>query len=168
MTLPPPCFTDEIVCFGSRADPFFLYTLSFPSLPYRLIWVWSVHKTLLQNFCGSSLYFANCNLTFRFVLLMSGLHVVKLPCRCSRSLEIGWDPFTPALWTLWCHWLMFWGFSLQLSQCVCHQLLSFSLVDLFDVCCSVCQRFLSISGHYNLYKISQMLVQWLWSISPLF
>ena len=31
---------------------------------------------------------------------------------------------------LWCHWLMFRGFSSQLSQCFCHQLLLFSLVDL--------------------------------------
>ena len=36
---------------------------------------------------------------------------------------------------------MSWGFSSQLSQCFCHKLLLFSLVDLFKVCCSVCQRF---------------------------
>ncbi len=50
ITLPPLCFTDELVCLGSWADPFFLQTLAFPSL-----WsIKSVHKTLSQNFCGSS------------------------------------------------------------------------------------------------------------------
>ena len=31
MILPPPCFTDEVVCFGSWAVPFLLHTVLFPS-----------------------------------------------------------------------------------------------------------------------------------------
>ncbi len=44
------CVSDELVCLGSWADPFFLQTLAFPSL-----WsIKSVHKTLSQNFWGLS------------------------------------------------------------------------------------------------------------------
>ncbi len=49
MTLPPPCFTDEVVCLGSWAVPFLLHTLLFPSLWYKLILVSSVHRMLFQN-----------------------------------------------------------------------------------------------------------------------
>ena len=58
---------------------------------------------------------------------------------------------------LWWHCLMF-----------CHQLLLFSLVGLFNVCCSVHQHFHSFSGHSMFYKLSPKLMQWLWSIYPLF
>lgn len=37
MILPPPCFTDEVVCFGSWAVPFLLYTLFFHPLWYSVI-----------------------------------------------------------------------------------------------------------------------------------
>ena len=50
--------------------------------------------------------------------------------------------------------LKLWGFLSQLSQLFCHQLLLFSLVDLFDVCCSIRQWFLLFPGHSKLlYKL---------------
>ena len=52
MTLPPLCFTDEVVCFGSWAVPFLLHTLPFPSIWYKLIFVSSVHRMLFQNCKG--------------------------------------------------------------------------------------------------------------------
>ncbi len=55
MTLPPPCFTDEVVCLGSWAVPFLLHTLLFPSLWYKLILVSSVHRMLFQNCEGKEL-----------------------------------------------------------------------------------------------------------------
>ncbi len=54
-TLPPPCFTDEVVCLGSWAVPFLLHTLLFPSLWYKLILVSSVHRMLFQNCEGKEL-----------------------------------------------------------------------------------------------------------------
>ncbi len=54
-TLPPPCFTDEVVCLGSWAVPFLLHTLLFPSLWYKLILVSSVHRMLFQNCEGKGL-----------------------------------------------------------------------------------------------------------------
>lgn len=60
----------------------------------------------------------------------------------------------------WCHWLLFWCFSSQLSQCFCLQLLLFSLADLFDVCCSVHQYYLYFSRHSKLlYWLCPMFVQ---------
>ncbi len=54
ITPPPPCFTDEVVCLGLFAVPFFLHIFAFPSL--RCIFVSSVHKhsskTLLAHFCA--------------------------------------------------------------------------------------------------------------------
>ena len=52
ITLSPPCLTDEVVCFGSWAVPFFLHTYLFPILWYRLIFVWYIHNTLFHN-CSS-------------------------------------------------------------------------------------------------------------------
>ncbi len=54
-TLPPPCFTDEVVCLGSWAVPFLLHTLLFPSLWYKLILVSSVHRMLFQKCEGKEL-----------------------------------------------------------------------------------------------------------------
>ncbi len=67
MTLPPPCFTDEVVCLGSWAVPFLLHTLLFPSLWYKLILVSSVHRMLFQNCEGFfRCRLANSNLAFLF------------------------------------------------------------------------------------------------------
>ena len=65
---------------------------------------------------------------------------------------------------LWCHWLMFWGFFFTAITV----LLLFSLVNLFNVCCSVRQWFLFLFLSFSkfLYKLSPMLMQWLWF--PLF
>ena len=63
--LPPPCFTDEVVCFGSWAVPLFLHTLLFPSFWYKLIFVSSVHRMLFQNCKGFFICcLANSNLVF--------------------------------------------------------------------------------------------------------
>ncbi len=80
MTLPPPCFTDEVVCLGSWAVPFLLHTLLFPSLWYKLILVSSVHRMLFQNCEGFfRCRLANSNLAFLFLRLTNGLHLVVNP-----------------------------------------------------------------------------------------
>ncbi len=81
MTLPPPCFTDEVVCLGSWAVPFLLHTLLFPSLWYKLILVSSVHRMLFQNCEGFfRCRLANSNLAFLFLRLTNGLHLVWTLC----------------------------------------------------------------------------------------
>ena len=68
MTLPPPCFTDEVVCFGSWAVPFLLHTLLFLSFWYKLIFVSSVHRMSFQNCKGFfRCCLANSNLVFLFL-----------------------------------------------------------------------------------------------------
>lgn len=52
MSLPPPCFTDEVVCFGSWAVPLLLHTRLIPSLWYKLVLVSSVQRLLFQNCKG--------------------------------------------------------------------------------------------------------------------
>ena len=52
ITLPPLCFTDDGVCFGSWAIPSLLHTSFFPSVWYRLILVSSVQRMLFQNWAG--------------------------------------------------------------------------------------------------------------------
>ncbi len=80
MTLPPPCFTDEVVCFGSWAVPFLLHTLLFPSLWYKLILVSSVHRMLFQNCEGFfRCRLANSNLAYLCLRLTNGLHLVVNP-----------------------------------------------------------------------------------------
>ena len=73
MTLSPPCFTEEVVCFGSWAVPFLLHTHLFPSFWYKLIFVSSVHMMLFQN-CKDFFrcYLANSNLVFLFLRLTNG------------------------------------------------------------------------------------------------
>ena len=150
MKLSPPCFIDGLICFGSHFSTLwpFLY----------VILVSSVHKTLFQNFCGSSHlliltteeWLASCGTASTWFLSESSsngwlryLH----PCPVELVFDV----------TEWCF---------GVSQCFCHQLLLFSSVDLSDVSCSVCPQFLSFSVHSKfLYKLSAMLVQ---SISPLF
>ena len=80
ITQPPPCFTDEVVCFGSWAVPSLLHTLLFPSFWYKLIFVSSVHRMLFQNCTGSfRCFLANSNLVFLFLRLTNGLHLVVNP-----------------------------------------------------------------------------------------
>lgn len=66
MTIPPPCFTDELVLFGPWADPLFCHTL---------ILVLSAHKTELQTFCFLILpadkHFASCHMACISLLLKS-------------------------------------------------------------------------------------------------
>ena len=47
MTLPLPCFTAEVVCFGSCAVPSFLDTFTFPLLWKRFMLVSSQHKNFV-------------------------------------------------------------------------------------------------------------------------
>ncbi|MEE6522381.1 hypothetical protein FKM82_020897 [Ascaphus truei] len=80
ITLPPPCFTDDVVCFGSLAIPSLLHTFFFPSFWYRLILVSSVQKMLFQNWAGFLRYcLAKSNLAYLFLRLMNGLHLVVNP-----------------------------------------------------------------------------------------
>jgi len=50
ITTPPPCLTDELLCFRSWAVLYHLYTLFLPSLSYRFILVLSVHNTSFKYF----------------------------------------------------------------------------------------------------------------------
>ena len=52
LTLPPPCWTHEVVCIASWAVPSLLHILLFPSFWYKLIFVSSVHKMLFQKWAG--------------------------------------------------------------------------------------------------------------------
>ncbi len=102
MTLPPPCFTDEVVCLGSWAVPFLLHTLLFPSLWYKLILVSSVHRMLFQNCEGFfRCRLANSNLAFLFLRLTNGLHLVVNPLYSlwwSLLLIVDFDTHTPTSW----------------------------------------------------------------------
>lgn len=57
MTLPAKCLTDELICLGWCADPFFLHPLNFPSL-------------LITDIFSSFYFFANSSLAFWFLLLI--------------------------------------------------------------------------------------------------
>ncbi len=116
MTLPPPCFTDEVVCLGSWAIPFLLHTLLFPSLWYKLILVSSVHRMLFQNCEGFfRCRLANSNLAFLFwgspmvyilwwtLCIHSGevfswlltlTHIHLPPGECSWSGQLLWRVFS--------------------------------------------------------------------------
>lgn len=52
ITLPPLCFTKDVVCFGSWAVPGLLHIFFFPSFWYRLILVSSVQRMLFQYWAG--------------------------------------------------------------------------------------------------------------------
>ncbi len=108
MTLPPPCFTDEVVCLGSWAVPFLLHTLLFPSLWYKLILVSSVHRMLFQNcegffrcrlatliwpscFWGSP-WFTSCGEPSVFTLVKSSLDCLTF------------DTHTPTSWRVFLIW----------------------------------------------------------------
>ncbi len=52
ITLPPPCFTDDIVCFWSWAVPSLLHTFFFPSFWYRLILISAIQRMLFQKCSG--------------------------------------------------------------------------------------------------------------------
>ncbi len=108
MTLPPPCFTDEVVCLGSWAVPFLLHTLLFPSLWYKLILVSSVHRMLFQNCEGFfRCRLANSNLAFLFLRLTNGLHLVVNPLYSlwwSLLLIVDFDTHTPTSWRVFLIW----------------------------------------------------------------
>ncbi len=48
----PPCFTDDVVCFGSWAVPSLLHTFFFPSFWYRFIFISAVQRMLFQKWTG--------------------------------------------------------------------------------------------------------------------
>ena len=108
ITLPPPCFTDEVVCFGSWAVPSLLHTLLFPSFWYKLIFVSSVHRMLFQNCTGSFRWFlANSNLVFLFLRLTNALHLVVNPLYLlwwSPLLIVDFDTDTPTSWRVFLIW----------------------------------------------------------------
>ena len=108
MTLPPPCFTDEVVCFGSWAVPLLLLTLLLPSLWYKLILVLSVHSMFCQNCKGCfRCYLANSNLVFLFLRLTNGLHLVVNPLYSlwwSLLLIVDFETHTPASWRVFLIW----------------------------------------------------------------
>ncbi len=80
MTLPPPCYTDEVVYLGSWAVPSFSILFLFPSLWYKLILVSSVHRMLFQNCEGFfRCRLANSNLAFLFWGSPMVLHLVVNP-----------------------------------------------------------------------------------------
>ena len=109
MTLPPPCFADEVVCFGSWAVLFLLHTLLFPSFwLIKLIFVSSVHRMLFQNCKGFfRCCLANSNLVFLFLRLTKGLHLVVKPLYSlwwSLLLIVDFDTHTPTSWRVFLIW----------------------------------------------------------------
>ncbi len=116
MTLPPPCFTDEVVCLGSWAVTFLLHTLLFPSLWYKLILVSSVHRMLFQNcegfldviwqtliwpscFWGSPMVYIlwwtlciHSGEVFSWLLTLTHIHLP--PGECSWSGQLLWRVFS--------------------------------------------------------------------------
>lgn len=71
MTLPPPCSTDEPVCFGSRADPFS------PRFGRGF-------ETSVAHLCISP----NSDPAFWLLVLMSGLHLVKILLHFSSNCRL--------------------------------------------------------------------------------
>ncbi len=110
MTLPPPCFTDEVLCLGSWAVPFLLHTLLFPSLWFKLILVSSVHRMLFQNCegffrCRLALIWPSCfwGSPMVYILwwtlcihswLLTLTHIHLPPGVCSWSGQLLWRVFS--------------------------------------------------------------------------
>ncbi len=76
MTPPPPCFTDEAVCFGIICSSLFSPQFCFPITQIKVHLCLIGPKTQLQNSSGSPLCFlANSNLAFLFLVLIRGVHL---------------------------------------------------------------------------------------------
>jgi len=95
ITPPPPCLTDELICFGSWAASFRLHTFFSPSLCYRFILVSSVHNSFFQNSAAPLRTFWK-NVTCNSVELL----VCILQCSLCISLHEVSDKDTPASWRL--------------------------------------------------------------------
>ncbi len=137
--------------FGIMSGSFFLQTLAFPSL-----WsIKSVHKTLSQNFWGSSpILLAN------EWFASSGVASVLLFMKSSANSRLWYLHSCPLEVVADVSNICFRGLSLQLSQCFCRQLLMFSLIYPFKVCYLVHQWFLSSSGDSKwLYLLLAVFVQ---------
>lgn len=112
-TLPPICFTDELVCFLSYH--FFFHILIFPYIWYQLLI--NIGFIIPKSF-----------LPYPFVThLFTSLQFQIWPSDCywivkHSPLDCG------DFW--WYHCLLFWDFPSQLPQCFCHYLLLFSLAHL--------------------------------------
>ena len=108
---PPPCLTDELICFG-WAVLFHLHTFFVPSFSYRFIFVLFVHNTFSH---------------------FSHFFVAIVVCIVLRSLCIfvheSSDKDTPASWRLFliC-WTAFEDFSLPEWGFFCNQQWRFTLV----------------------------------------
>ncbi len=116
MTLPPPCFTDEVVCLGSWAVPFLLHTLLFHHSGTS--WSWShlsigccsrtvkafldvVWQTLIWPSCfwGSPMVYIlwwtlciHSGEVFSWLLTLTHIHLP--PGECSWSGQLLWSVFS--------------------------------------------------------------------------
>ncbi len=101
ITLPPPCFTDDIVCFWSWAVPSLLHTFFFPSFWYRLILISAIQRMLFQKCSG----FLD---VFWQRLIRPCLHLVVNPLYLlwwSLLLIVDFDSDTSASWRVFFSWL---------------------------------------------------------------
>ncbi len=104
MTPPPPCFTDEAVCLGSFAVPFFLHIFAFPSLRWRFIFVSSVHKhsskNLLSHICAFFCKLESCLSIFGADQRFASCCVASVILCQSLPRTVDCQSITPAFWNL--------------------------------------------------------------------
>ena len=87
-----PCFTDELVCFRSWADPFFLHTLAFPSHWFSWILVLSIKlcsRTFVAHLCTSVRVIlpSNSYYQWEFWILWYSLYIAALQVFFERWLR---------------------------------------------------------------------------------
>lgn len=129
VALPQSCLTDKLICFASWAC-FFLHNSACLSLWQRLsfvsklLWLISILACEFQSglaFLIGDEWLWSCSMAFIFLLLEVFLkrwmwYLHSCPAEVISDVRDGW----------------FWDF-LHSSHKVCHQLVLFTLVNLFDV-----------------------------------
>ncbi len=96
-----PCFTDDVVCFGSQALPNLLHTFFFQSFWYRLILISAVQRMLFQKCSGFfRCFLAKCNQAL-FAACGEPLYLLWW----SLLLIVDFDRDTSASWRVFFSWL---------------------------------------------------------------
>ncbi len=101
MKTPPPCFTDEALCFWIFCSYLFSHIFAFPSPKVNLCLIGPYIQ--FQNSSVSPLcFFANSNLAFLFLCWSEVCVLLCSICNSvSKSLRtVDWQSITPAFWKL--------------------------------------------------------------------
>ena len=99
--------------FGTSAVPFRLLTFLFPSFWYKFILVLSIQRVWFQNLGDfSQVFLAKSNLTFLFLNISSGLHLVLKPLYITfKKASLYFRLWLPAPACSWLTPLLWRGFS---------------------------------------------------------